>query len=298
MLTLGVNVPFFFFLAGYFAKSVSGVINWRRGKEIFISMLLWCVIGYFWFGALAQLESGQKMDLCALLNSDTLEILGPWNSVSTPGSWDCWFLKVLIPLVLISGLLMRLSTPVILGVAGVSFLVGFSGYRVAYLPYFFLAESVQALAFYTLGIVIRRFVNITQLSEGVGVVYYWFVPVTVVLAGVGIVWHQVFDPTSCITMLWGLVYILSLSKLLCSVTPKVAKWFASFGPGVFFIYMVQEMLVIQCRWYFTVHPVNKHVYVLTPFAIFALLMLGYFLIRRYMPWACGVLCLLPDRKKG
>ena len=105
-------------------------------------------------------------------------------------------------------------------------------------------------------------------------------------------------PNWVFPIVWGIIYVLSLSKALCVILPRFSNWFGAFGSGVFFIYMVQEMLVIQCRWFFTLHPVNKHAYAMVPFVIFAVLMLGYWLVRRYMPWACGVLCLSPVKKNG
>lgn len=298
MLTFTCYVPFFFFLAGYFAKYVPGGINWKRAKDIFVSLLFWCFIGYFWFGVLHQLESGNPMNVKALINSQVFGILGAWDSVGTPGSWDCWFLKVLIPLVLVSPLLMRLPVFCLLGIVAAAVLLGYAGYPEKGLPFVMHTESVCALAYYAFGIGLRRYVTVDQIEAFVGRVYYWFIPLTIAMLALHIFWHHVFDWESIVTVIWSIVYVLSLSKLLTVVAPNIAKWFATFGPGVFFIYMVQEMLVMQCRWYFAVHPIHRHAYALVPFAIFAVLMCGYWLIRRYLPWACGLLCLQPVRKKN
>lgn len=294
--TLSGHVSFFFFLAGYFAKSVPGGINWKRAWDIFVSLLFWCFIGYFWFGVLHQLESGNSVNVKELINSQVFGILGAWDSVGTPGSWDCWFLKVLIPLVLVSPMLMRLPVFCLLGIVASAVILGYAGYPGGGLPYVMHTESVCALAYYVFGIGLRRYVTLGQLEAFVGRVYYWFIPLTIVLLVLHVSWYKIFERESIITVLWSIVYVLSLSKLLTVVVPNTANWFASFGPGVFFIYMVQEMLVIQCRWYFAVHPIHRHAYALVPFAIFAVLMCGYWLIRRYLPWACGLLSLQPVRK--
>lgn len=296
--TLSGHVSFFFFLAGYFAKSVPGGINWKRAWDIFVSLLFWCFIGYFWFGVLHQLESGNSLNVKELINSQVFGILGAWDSVGTPGSWDCWFLKVLIPLVLVSPMLMRLPVFCLLGIVASAVILGYAGYPGGGLPYVMHTESVCALAYYVFGIGLRRYVTLGQLEAFVGRVYYWFIPLTIVLLVLHVSWYKIFERESIITVLWSIVYVLSLSKLLTVVVPNTANWFASFGPGVFFIYMVQEMLVIQCRWYFAVHPIHRHAYALVPFAIFAVLMCGYWLIRRYLPWACGLLSLQPVRKKN
>ena len=195
-------------------------------------------------------------------------------------------------------MLMRLPVFCLLGIVATAVILGYAGYPGGGLPYVMHTESVCALAYYVFGIGLRRYVTLGQLEAFVGRVYYWFIPLTIVLLVLHVFWYQIFDRVSIVTVLWSIVYVLSLSKLLTVVAPNIAKWFASFGPGVFFIYMVQEMLVIQCRWYFAEHPIHRHAYVLVPFAIFAVLMCGYWLIRRYLPWACGLLCLQPVRKKN
>ena len=287
-MTAFAGVPFFFFMAGYFAKTARGLFNWGRAWDIFRSMLFWCVVGYFWFGAL----QGVEYKLSAVCN-----VLGPWNSVSTPGSWDCWFLKVLLPMVLVSGLLLRLHSAGLVVLACLSGVLSALNYELTCLPWFLSAESFSGLIFYVCGILVRRGMSIAEISNWIGRVYHYVIGITILLVGVHCFWPHIFVQEGFVSDVWGILYVLSVSKALCVLLPRFSVWFASFGTGVFFIYMVQEMLVIQCRWFFTLHPVNKHAYAIVPFGIFAVLMLGYWLVRRYMPWACGVLCLSPVKKR-
>ncbi len=289
-MTAFAGVPFFFFMAGYFARPAGGVLNWRRAREIFCSMLFWCIVGYFWFGALL----GEEYKLSGGL----LNVLGSWNSVSTPGSWDCWFLKVLLPLVLVSGLLLKLQSPGLVVLACMSGVLSASNYELAFLPWFLSAKSFSGLSFYVCGILARRGMTIAELSNLIGRVYPYVIGVTIPLAGVHCFWPHIFVQGSFVADVWGIIYVLSVSKAICVLLPRFSAWFASFGTGVFFIYMVQEMLVMQCRWFFTLHPISKHAYALVPFGIFAVLMLGYWLLRRYTPWACGLLCLSPVKKNS
>ena len=136
------GVPFFFFMAGYFAKPIKGNLNWERSWEIFRSMLFWCVVGYFWFGAL----QGSEYKLFG--GNGLLGVLGAWNSVSTPGSWDCWFLKVLLPMVLVSGLLHRLRSALLLCFACLSALLAATDYEVMWLPYFFSPKALSGFAYF------------------------------------------------------------------------------------------------------------------------------------------------------
>ncbi len=292
------GVPFFFFMAGYFAKPIKGNFNWKRSWEIFRSMLFWCVVGYFWFGALL----GSEYKFFGV--DGLLGVLGAWNSVSTPGSWDCWFLKVLIPMVLVSGLLHRLHSALLLCFAALSALLAAADYEVMWMPYFFSSKALSGLAYFLCGMLIRRGMSISDISNWIGQIYAYVIGITWLLVGVGISLtlagfhsHVVFVQGNFVSDVWGIIYVLSLSKALCVILPRFSNWFGAFGAGVFFIYMVQEMLVIQCRWFFTLHPVSKHAYAMVPFGIFAVLMLGYWIVRRYMPWACGVLCLSPVKKR-
>ena len=289
-MTAFAGVPFFFFMAGYFARPAGGVLNWRRARQIFCSMLFWCIVGYFWFGALL----GEEYKLSGGL----LNVLGPWNSVSTPGSWDCWFLKVLLPIVLVSGLLQRLHSAGLVVLACLAGVLSASNYELAFLPWFLSAKSFSGLSFYVCGILARRGMTIAELSNLIGRVYPYVIGATIPLAGVHCFWPHIFVQGSFVADVWGIIYVLSVSKAICVLLPRFSAWFASFGTGVFFIYMVQEMLVIQCRWFFTLHPISKHAYALVPFGIFAVLMLGYWLLRRYTPWACGLLCLAKVKKNG
>ncbi len=287
----GGCVPFFFFLAGYFQKSSGSWINWQRSKNLFVSMLFWCIVGYFWFGALLDVE----YELLAW--EGLFGVLGTWNSVSTPGSWDCWFLKVLIPFVLMSPCFMRMRDAVLLVI------ILFASITSSIAPadgivYVFTSSSLEGMVFFVSGLLLRRYVTVAQISQWVGGIMIWFVPLTLMLSVCCLLGFPVFVFGSILGKVWIVVYLLCLSKLMCVMLPKFSVWFASFGTGVFFIYMVQEMLVMQCRWFFTLHPISKHAYALVPFGIFAVLMLGYWLLRRYMPWACGLLCLSPVKKNG
>lgn len=296
-MTPGGCVAFFFMFAGYFQRPTASWLNWRRGWAIFVPLLLWCIIGHFWFGAINQLWVSDKVDFVALINRKLLDVLGPWTSVGTPGSCDCWFLKVLIPLVLMSSIFIRMRNYILVVV------ILLSAVASAYMPksgvfYVVTSSSMEGMSFYVAGILLRRHVDIGQLNQYAERVMYWVVPVILLLCVTNFLVYPVFRPGAIWVCVLGIVNLLCLSKLLCKLFPRFAMWFADFAPGVFFIYMVQEMLVMQCRWFYTLYPISKHAYALVPFGIFAVLMLGYRLVRRYMPWACGLLCLNPVKKKG
>lgn len=284
-------VPLFFLLAGYFQKPAGRWINWQRSKNIFVSMLFWCVVGYFWFGAL------QGGDYRIGGEGGVLGVLGSWDSISTPGSWDCWFLKVLIPLVFFSPSFMRMRDAVLMSVALLSAMAS-SVAPDCGIVYVFTSSALSGLAFYLSGILLKRYISVAQISQWLSGIMWWYVPLTILLSVCHLLWFRIFVPESILVKVWIVVYLLSLSKLVCVLLPRFSRWFGSFGTGVFFIYMLQEMLIMWCRWYFTMNPIHKHAYFVVPFVIFGVLMSGYWLVRRYMPWACGLLCLSPVKKKG
>lgn len=290
-------IPFYFFMAGYFARPEQGRFNWRRAGMILLALIFWCIIGHFWFGALAQLEAGKEVNFLALCNSSIWGSLGAWNSVGTPGSCDCWFLKVLIPLVFVSGVLLRLSSPLLLTlICGVGIWVT-ATYSSACVPFFLTSEALSGFVYFAFGILVRRYVTLQHIQEWTEKFYKYVIAVTIIY-GVAMCFLPLYRPWNFLTGIWGILFILSFAKAVEVLLPRFAVWFASFGAGVFFIYMMQEMLIIQCRWFFTLYPINKHLYALVPFGIFAVLMLGYAILRRFMPWAGCILWLASVRKKS
>lgn len=294
--TAMAGVPFFFFMAGYFTKGGGAILNWRRAGQILLAMVFWCLLGHFWFGAINQLESGNQVDIGALCNPSICGVLGEWSTVNTPGSWDCWFLKALIPLVLISPCLYRLSSPLLACATCVAGVWASANVSVDWLPFFLSDKALEGFTFFAMGVLFRRWLTIQLLGDFVGKIYWFVIAATIMMCAVQCLWPHVFEQGEFYTDFWGILYVLSLSKLVCKVAPRFASWLASFGPGVFFIYMVQEMLVMQSRWFFTLHPINKHAYALVPFVIFAVLMMGFALLRRYMSWAGGLLWLASGKR--
>lgn len=296
LFTAFAGVPFFFLMAGYFVKSGGDIINWKRAFHILMVMIFWCVIGHFWFGALGQLEAGEDVNLRTLCSPALFSVLGSWNSVSTPGSWDCWFLKVLIPLVFISGWLTRVKSYALVCILCCAGVWSAANVSAPWLPFFLTDKALEGLVYFVAGMLLKRWVSVQMLGEVIGKVYWVVIGLTFMMCASHCFWPHVLEQGEFFTDVWGIVYVLSISKLISVALPRFAQWFATFGPGVFFIYMVQEMLVIQCRYFFTLHPVNEHVYAVVPFAIFAILMLGYAVLRRTVPWAGWVLW-LASRKR-
>lgn len=295
-MTFDVKVYFFFFFAGYFAKVEKYSQSWRRGFSIFVSMLFWCLIGYFFFGWLMCQESGNFKELQEKCTTSIWQILGSWTSSHTPGSMDCWFLKALIPMVLCSPVLARMKSSWLVGVMCLVYMLGAGSKNPEYSLYFFDSDVLNGFSFFVGGMVLRRWMSIEELKRCISENYIAVILVSVLLLVGKFFFKSVDMSGGFIYFAWGIIYVLSLSMALCKWFPRFAAWFASYGSGVFFIYMGQEMLVYFCKWFFTLHYINRHVYTLVPFCIFLVLMMGYAIIRRYMPWACGVLCLAPERK--
>ncbi len=294
-------VMFFFFLSGYFMKPAKGWFAVKRAWQLFISMCIWCFIGYFCFGMIWQYEAKQAVDVWALLVSPNIfGIIGTLYSFATPGSMDLWFLKVLVALAFFSPLLMRLKTPLLL-VAIVAFFL-LEQFRTMLpasvaenVPYFL--KCWVHFAMFSLGIVARRYVRPEQLQALIGRVWAYILVMCLV--------YQFFTVYGAPDLLkvapyfacvLGIVYIFSLAYGVQKFAPRVAAWLSQYGVSVFFIYMVQEILVMWSKVYFTFHPINKHIYTVVPFIILAICMVLFRLILRLWPASAPYLLLYNLKK--
>ncbi len=295
-------VMFFFFLSGYFMKATNGWFAVKRAWQLFISMCLWCLIGYFCFGAIWQYQANQAVDLWTLLISpEIFGIIGTFYTFGTPGSMDLWFLKVLVSLTFFSPLLMRLKTPTLLASIVAFFLLALlqkmlPASAVEQVPYFLKCWVLFAL--FGLGIVVRRYVvRPEQLRVMIGYVWGYiliFCAVYLFFEVYGA--PRLMNVAQYFARILGVLYIFSLAYAIQKFLPRFASWFSQYGVSVFFIYMVQEILVMWSKVYFSFHPINKHVYTLVPFMILGVCIILFCLILRLWPASAPYLLLYHQKK--
>ena len=297
----GVDVlVFFFFFAGYFAKQGPGWFNFKRSLSVFISLCLWAVIGHIGFGIIANLSKSGQIDLFA---SDMFCVLGNLFSVATPGNYDLWFLKVLVVFFFFSPTLGRLKTVHIWVVAAVFLLLNQAQTLVPqkiheWIPYFLKGNVLTHWASFCIGMAVKRSMTTAQINDIIEKIWV-YVPLLLVcnqvlffIEGEGARQYA----AQYVNHLVGVIYVLCIAKWIQKLFPRLATWISQFGASVFFIYVVQEILVIASREFFTVYPINRHLYVFVPFGIIALCIVGFRFIVRYMPRLAPYMCLYSPQK--
>lgn len=292
---MGGGVTFFFFFAGYFTKREGSKFPFRRSLQIFISLCIWAIIGYFCFGIIQQLYDTGHVKFVELCTTDILGAIGTIYTVSTPGSCDLWFLKVLLALSMFAPLWQRLSSSRLIVVSCAFLLMDviqkhLPQHMLEYVPY--VLKIWEPLALFCLGMFLRRWVKPSDFCRYVRPVWLWIILLCVIFE-LSTLYSipRLRSVAPYFTSLLGIAYILSIAMGIQVILPRFASWLAQYGVGVFFIYVVQEILVIGCRDFFSVWPINKHLYAVIPFIIIALCLLGFRLIVRYLPGWTPYLCL-------
>lgn len=299
----GVDVlVFFFFFAGYFAKQEPGWFNFKRSLSVFISLCLWAVIGYVCFGIIAKLSKAGQIGFFSS-DIDIFGVLGTFYSAGTPGNYDLWFLKVLVVFFLFSPTLGRLKTVHLWVVAAVFLLLNQAQTLVPqaiheWIPYFLKNSVLRDWSTFCIGMAVKRSITTAQINDIIEKIWV-YVPLLLVcnqvlyfFDGEGAVQHAAYY----VNHLVGIIYVLCIAKWIQKLFPRFASWISKFGVSVFFIYVVQEILVIASREFFTVYPINRHLYVFVPFGIIALSIVGFQIIVRYMPRLAPYICLYRPKK--
>lgn len=75
-------------------------------------------------------------------------------------------------------------------------------------------------------------------------------------------------------------------------TPRLGAWLARFGEAVFFVYIMQELLILFLRSLFKAYPViAPNAYVFVPFVVMAVSLVLFFLIKKMFPALMPYLCM-------
>jgi len=296
-------IIFFFFFAGYFTNTSKTQFKLQRCFQLFVSLCIWAVIGYFCFGCIYQLSQNGRCDVWALFTPKIFGAIGDFFHVSTPGNYDLWFLKVLVAFSFFSPLFEKISTPRMLAICAMFLLLNpvvkiLPANVQEWLPFFIKGEVLIQWAFFVAGMAMRRTCSPSQLGRYVEKIWIYVLIACVIsrlLAFMGV--SQIWETAWYFSRLMGIVYVLSIAKAIQKIFPRFAGWISQFGVSVFFIYVMQEILVQACWAYFTFHPINKHFYTLVPFIIVAVCILLFSLVNRYLPCLAPYICLY-NKKRG
>ncbi len=290
-------VLFYFFLAGYFAKTCASLLNWRRAWFIFVPLVIYCVAGSLFAELLRWgLSQGvQEFDWSVVCTA-----LGDVWSDITPGNQYLWFLKVLCVLVLLSPLFMRIRSEFLALLCGVLFLAHLYMKGINCMPYFLQSKFMMNCCFFATGILLRRHVSISALSYFIDKICIYVVLILVVLSTLKLFgyttirWQDIPLAGACLTC----IYLLSLAKLLQKLFPRISAFVARYGECTFFMYVTHWFFLEACWTYFELHPINKHFYAFVPLLFVVVAIFTFTRIRKYLPALSPYLLLLARRGKS
>ena len=278
-------VCFFYFFAGYFAKKTSSPIAWGRTSQLLLSTCLWALIGFGVFHCLNswahQLDTGQILPWGSLT---LYQVVGDFSSELIPAHMDLWFMKVLVPIVLVSGLLVRLPVWTLIIVSAGCFGVAY-GVDAATLqpfPYFLHGKFLLGMAYFSSGVMVRRYASLQNLSAILSKFGPWYFLVMFIQSAAFLLGSYNAFSLPVLGGFLETLYFLSIAQLAKRYVPCHER-LAQYGVAVFFVYVTQEFFVCGARVLFSAFPVSKHLYTLTPFVILLLCLLLYELASRVLP---------------
>lgn len=302
---------FFFLMAGYFTHRAATTqwVDWQRTKKLLCPYLFWTLISIVALQPLMHLPE---------LLSGNLGWLSPRLLFSETGLaswcyWDfsnvpLWYLRTLLIFSFVSPLLQRMPSKAMLGVIIILFAASdvlcqvdcetaasHRTHGIAWLP-FRLYESVLALGFYLIGVLVRRYADGEQFTAFVR--SYAWIPVLGALFLLPVVLLTGFYPPvqSSALVLLGVATIISIGALCNRYLPGFCSWAAQWGPAAFFVYVTHFILL---RWlrviitgdysgHFT--PLQASI---IPWGILAALLATYTLLMRLCPRLMQILALAP-----
>ena len=197
---------------------------------------------------------------------------------------DLWFMKVLIPIVLVSGFLVRFPTWLLVvvtaGCYGVAY--GVDKETLQALPYFLHKSFQLGMACFSSGVLARRYITLQTLSGVMSKIGVGYFAVMFIQSSVSpyVHWNAFHIPV--LGGFMEILYFLSMAQVVKSYVPCHER-LARYGVAVFFVYVTQEFFVIGAKVLFTAYPINMHLYTFVPFAILLLCLLLYEVAQRVLP---------------
>ena len=278
-------VCFFFFFAGYFAKKTGRLFAWGRTGQLVLSTCLWSLVGYVVFHFLFSAEHYfHTHEFLAWKPLSLYQIVGDLASDVVPGHMDLWFMKVLIPIVFISSLLTRVPGWVLAILSLTCLWLGDYLETSAYdgMPYFLQQSSLSGMGCFSAGMLIRRFVSLPLLSAFVSKIALWYFVLMFIHSAVALVIPYHVFRVPVLGVFLEMLYFLSIAELVKRYMPGSQR-LARYGTAVFFVYVMQEFLIVGANVLFTYFPINRHLYTLVPFVVLLLCLLLYEVAQRVLP---------------
>ncbi len=313
-------VFFFFLVSGYFVHASRQYVqsppyicyfNLRRFSQLLLPFLFWAAVAVLVIlplGHVAELRVGDWSWLSVGLLAQKMGLTSwtYWDMCNVP----LWFLRVLMVLALVSPLLCRLPSKVLISLI----LICFAGNDVLmhidpeshgwkspamWLP-FRTYESVLALGFFSAGLVIRRYADAERFTHFMSS-YAWLVVAGAILLFIPVRLYGFTPPIrSSALVLLGVATTMSIGCLCERYFPRFCARVAVWGPAAFFVYVTHAIVLCALRWLLTGDPHGHYspTLVIVMPVLVVLICLGLFLLlKRLSPSLMERVALLKPEKK-
>ena len=307
----------FFFLSGYFIHARrllenKVLLDTKRFMTLLKLYLFWAFVGFILIFPMIHLDALCAGDWSCLSFKSVLRGMGlyPAWPHNFPLNIPLWFLKVLMLLALISPLLVRLSTRclIVLSVGCLAcsdILITDDVWdhtrdlAIAMVPARSF-ETVMALGFYCIGIIIKRHFSLEEFT-GFVTRNAWL-PLLLSMLLFPMVRILGFMPPcrSSVLVILSVLTILSLGPLCEMIFPRIFRFIASFGEGAFFVYVTHCIMVEYLEKVFLPShntPAWHHLVTYAgPFVIAAICLALFTILKRYAPGFMATFALVKPKR--
>lgn len=249
----------FFFISGYFVHQkrlveTKALLDTKRFLTLLRVYLFWALIGFILIFPMVHFETLRVGDWSCLSFKSILSGMGlyPAWPHAFPLNVPLWFLKALMLLALISPLIVRLSTRILIMLtvaclACSDILITVDqwehthNFAVNIIPTR-TYETIMALGFYCLGIVITRHFSMEEITGFVTRNAWLPLLLSLLLFPMVRIWGFMPPCKSSMLVLLSVLTILSMGPLCEKFFPRLFRYIAGFGEGAFFVYVTHYIM--------------------------------------------------------
>lgn len=307
----------FFFISGYLIhqrKLLENkiLLDTKRFMKLLRLYLFWAAIGFILIFPMMHLNALCAGDWSCLSFKSVLSGMGlyPAWPHNFPLNIPLWFLKTLMLLALVSPLLIRLSTRILivlsvgsLACSDVLITVDVwehtQNFSIGMIPARAF-ETIMALGFYSIGIIVKRHFSMEEISGFVTRNAWLPFLFSLLLFPMVRIWVFVPPCKSSMLVMLSVLTILSMGALCERLFPKIFRFIAGFGEGAFFVYVTHCIMVEYLEMVFLPShntPAWHHLVTYAgPFVIVAICLALFTILKRYAPGFMATFALVKPKR--
>ena len=307
----------FFFLSGYFIHQrrlleSKVLLDTKRFMTLLKLYLFWAFIGFILIFPMIHLDALCAGDWSYLSFKSVLRGMGlyPAWPHNFPLNVPLWFLKVLMLLALVSPLLVRLSTRILIVLSvgclacsdvliTVDVLEHTQNFSIGMIP-FRSFETAMALGFYCIGIIVKRHFSMEEFTGFVTRNAWLPLLLSILLFPMVRIWGFMPPCRSSMLVMLSVLTILSMGPMCERIFPRIFRFIASFGEGAFFVYVTHCIMVEYLEKVFLPShntPAWHHLVTYAgPFVIAAICLALFTILKRYAPGFMATFALVKPKR--